>query len=360
MSGAADSQRVRPLVVRFGALGDMVILTVLIRHLHERFGEPVDILSSGGWTRPLLESQPGVGTLYLLKSRRWPYWFSREQQTMVAQLRARGPSATWLADYDNAKTRALLRRAGWASAHTCDSLGFSDLQGVHMCDLFLRFAYRNPGVLGGEDLKLIATDAYGQLQVSPGQRNDVQIWLAEKCISDRPLILVQPGNKRTMRRGSRQRSSNSKYWPEEHWATVLRGLRERHPDHSLLMLGVPAEADLNDEILQMARVSDAHNVASELPVPRLLALSARARGLISVDTGPAHVAAAVGCPVVTLFGKASPQQYAPRGPGVSVECVTGLEEGVQSMLGIQPSEVLAAWDRLIQGRPTDRLIDSRS
>jgi hypothetical protein len=41
----------RPLVVRFGALGDMVILTVLIRHLYARFGQPVDILASGAWTR---------------------------------------------------------------------------------------------------------------------------------------------------------------------------------------------------------------------------------------------------------------------------------------------------------------------
>ncbi|HTE42178.1 MAG TPA: glycosyltransferase family 9 protein [Steroidobacteraceae bacterium] len=357
MSSIAETHRVRPLVVRFGALGDMVILTVLIRHLHERFGEPVDILSSGGWTRPLLESQPGIGNLYLLKSRRWPYWFSREQQSMVTQLRARGPSATWLADYDNVKTRALLHRAGWTDAHACDSLGFSDLQGVHMCDLFLRFAYRNPGILGGEDLALTATDVYGQLHVSPGQRNDLQIWLAEKGLSDRPLILVQPGNKRTMRRGSRQRASNSKYWPEAHWAAVLRGLRERHPDHALLMLGVPAEADLNDEISKIAQVNDTYNVARELPVSRLLALSARARGMISVDTGPAHAAAAVGCPVVTLFGKALPQQYAPRGPGVPVECLTGVADGEQSILGIQPGAVLAAWDRLIQNRLTqDRLI----
>jgi heptosyltransferase-2/heptosyltransferase-3 len=350
MSDAYGMKPVRPLVVRFGALGDTVILTVLIRHLYERFGEPVDILSSGGWTRPLLESQPGIGNLYLLKSRRWPYWFSREQQSMVAALVARGASATWLADHDNTKTRSLLRRAGWTDQHSCDSLGFTDLPGGHMCDVFLRFAYRNPGLLGGGDLPLTATDSYGQLYVSPGQRNDVTLWLTEKSLADRPLILIQPGNKRTMRGGSRQRASNSKYWPEKHWAAVLRGLRERHRDHAMLMLGVPAEADLNDDIVALAGIDSAYNVARELPMPRLIALCARAQGMISVDTGPAHVAAAVGGAVVTLFGKASVEHYAPRGPGARVECLTGMEAGETSMLGIQPKEVLESWDRIIGNR----------
>ena len=54
----------RPLIVRFGAFGDMVILTVLIRALAQRFGQPVDIVSSGGWTLPLLSGQPGIGDIF--------------------------------------------------------------------------------------------------------------------------------------------------------------------------------------------------------------------------------------------------------------------------------------------------------
>ena len=329
--------------MRYGALGDMVILTVLIRHLHARFGQPVDILASGGWTRPLLEGQPGVGNLYVVASRKRPYWMSLGQQRLVRELRDRGPSATWLCDHENEKTRWLLARAGWQPEHFCEVRDTQGVQGPHMCDLFLRFAYRSPGAIG-VDSPVVATDTYGQLQVTAAQRADLVRWLTGRRWQTSSFILIQPGNKRTMRRGSRQRSSNSKYWPERNWARVLQGLRARHPDDILLLLGVPSEADLNDDILRLARVERAYNVARDLPVPRLMALAERAQGMISVDTGPAHVMAAVGCPVVTLFGKADPRMYAPRGPQSRVICLTGVSEGEQSMLGITPEEVLAAWN----------------
>lgn len=336
----------RPLLVRFGALGDMVLLTVAIRHLYRRFGQPVDILASGGWTRPLLQSQPGVGDLYVIGSRKNPYWFSAEQRQLVTALRTRGAGPTWLFDQHNDKTCDLLRRAGWRPEHWCHYEGLKDVPGPHFCDLWLRFAYRNPSVLGGDDLPLAANDAYAQLQVAAEQRAALDAWLQSRGLGGRPLILLQVGNKRTMRRGLRQRSSNSKYWPEERWAAVLRALRQRHPDHALLMLGVPQEAALNDEILQRAAVADAYNVAHELPIPRLLALSERATGLISVDTGPAHAAAAVGCPVIVLFGKSIPAMYAPRGPNPKVRWLAGEQDGEASMLGIEVEQVMAAWDSL--------------
>jgi ADP-heptose:LPS heptosyltransferase len=337
----------RPLVVRFGALGDMVILTVLIRHLHARFGQPVDILASGGWVRPLLQDQPGVGNIYVLRSRNTPYWLSSEQRAVVKQLRERGAGPTWLADHDNRKTISLLRRAGWTSDHWCEYFHL-DPPGPHFCDLFLRFAYRNPPMLGGMDLPLHVTDAYGQLLVTDAQRNELQPWLAAHDLVDRPLILIQVGNKRTMRRGLRKRASNTKYWPEENWATVLRGLRDQHPEHAIVLLGVPQEAALNDEIMQLAGVNNVHNVANDLPIPRLLALCERGVGMISVDTGPGHVAAAVGCPVVTLFGLAEPLMYAPRGYNTPCVCVTGLKDGQRQMLAITSDEVMQGWRSMLE------------
>jgi heptosyltransferase-2/heptosyltransferase-3 len=147
-----------------------------------------------------------------------------------------------------------------------------------------------------------------------------------------------------MHGGNRRRASNTKYWPEQCWAQVLRGLRALHPEHTILLLGVGPEAQINEEILALAKVSDAHNLAHVMTVPRLMALSASAVGMISVDTGPAHVAAALGCSVVALFDSPSKlAMYEPRGHGALVSCLVGGTDAAPSLLGIAPEAVLASW-----------------
>jgi len=343
----------RPLVVRFGALGDMVLLTTLIRHLHQRFNQPVDVVSSGPWTRPLLEDQPGVGQLFVVGSRNTPYLISREQQQLVKTLRQRGAGATWLCDYyHNDKIQGLLRRAGWTNDYWCEQFALADIRGPHFCDLWLRFAYRNPQVLGGNDLPSAATDAWPTLRLSDVNKAQGVSWLATHRLDNKPLILIQAGNKRTMRRfGSRQRNTNTKYWPEQNWAQVLRDLRLRHPQHAIVMLGVPSEAQLNADIMQHAMIDDIYNLAPEMTIPRLMLLCERAHGMITVDTGPAHVASSLGCKLVTLFGKASPETYAPRGENAVVKCLTGLHAGEVSMLGITPAAVISAWSEVQSMRP---------
>lgn len=342
----------RPLLVRFGALGDMVILTVAIQALWRRFGMPVDIVASGPWTEPLLAGQPGVGNIYLVGSRRRAYWLSPDQWQLVRQLRARGSGPTWMAETDADKAMWLLHRAGWRDAEVCHMAALPPPNAdEHYCERMQRFANLTPLSLAGNAARLDTLSApHCVLQVDDGQRAALTSWLSTKGLVNRPYILIQAGNKRTMRRGARQRASNTKYWPEENWAAVLRGLRERHPDHAVLLLGTPMEAALNQDILQLANINDAHNVANEVPIPRLMALADAAAGMISVDTGPAHVAAAVGCRVVTLFGAMNPAFYAPRGPGAPSRPVVGMVEGQRSMLGITVEDVLCAWQQVDRSR----------
>lgn len=334
----------RPLIVRFGALGDMVILTAAIRKLYQRFAMPVDVLASGKWSIPLLADQPEVADVYCIGSRRWPYWLSAEQQSLVRRLAKRGAGPTWIGESNDTKARALLQKAGWQSTDLCSVRELPPAEGErHYCEYMYRFAHLTPASLGGQPLSVEKySDAYCALQVTPAARAELDAWLNKRSVRA-PFILVQAGNKRTMRKGSRTRGSNTKYWPEENWAEVLRGLRQIHPQHALLLLGAPPEITLNDDILRLAAVTNAHNLADDLPLPRLKALAAAAYGMISVDTGPAHVAAAVGCKVVTLFGEMDPAAYTPRGTGVLGYPIVGYVNGRQSMLGISPSQVLASW-----------------
>ncbi len=341
----------RPLVVRCGAFGDMVLVTALIRELHARWARPVDVMTSGSWSVPLLEGQPGVGEIYSVRSRKTPYWLAPDQRALVRRLRQRGAGPTWFCDANDA-ARPLLTRAGIAGDDIVDVRDHPLMACEHATEQWRRFAEATPACWAKRTPPGQFTALSGcSLQVGAAAGADLDQWLRRRGVADAPLILIQAGNKRTMRRGFRRLAVNHKYWPNECWAEVIRLVRADRPRHAIVLLGTAPEWALNAQIAALAHVGGLHNVADDLPIPRLIALLARAQALISVDSGPAHAAAAVGCPVVVLFGKALPSLYRPWGSaGAPVRVLTGQSDGEASMLGIDSRAVIDAW-RLL-GEPT--------
>jgi ADP-heptose:LPS heptosyltransferase len=337
----------RPLAVRCGAFGDMVLLTALIRVLHAEFRAPVDVLTSGPWSEPLLRGQPGVGEIFSVRSRKTPYWLSTDQRRVVRQLRARGAGPTWFCDGDGA-ARPLLDRAAIPPEYIVDVKDHPLLPGEHATQQWRRLAQVMPGMplaTHADDISAVAPGCY--LEVTPARRAELRTWLEARGLAGQPLLLVQIGNKRTMRRGPRRLAVNNKYWPLERWAQVLQFLRRHHAGHAVLLLGTGPEFELNGELASLAGIFGLHNVADDLPIARLVALLEHADGLLTVDSGPAHAGAAVGCPQVVLFGKAQPSLYRPWGTaGADVQLLRGEINGEANMLGIDSDSVIAAWSKL--------------
>jgi heptosyltransferase-2/heptosyltransferase-3 len=331
--------------MRCGAFGDMVLLTALLRQLQARFGMPADLIASGAWSAPLLQGQPGVAEIFVLQSRRSPYWASPSQQRLVRWLRAREAGPTWFCDADVG--RDLLRRGGIPDDFVCEDQALPRLAGEHCVDRWIRFANQTPPAFA-ELLEpaheRIASNAV--LSIDAKARSALEPWLARRGISNRELILIQAGNKRTMRGWLRRRTSNTKYWPEERWAEVIRALRAARPDAAILLLGVPREFALNAQIMRRANVPGLHNVAHELPINILLPLLERASSLVAVDTGPAHAAAALKCPTIALFGTSDPLLYRPGGVTTPATALVGEIDGRPNILGIQAETVIAAWRKL--------------
>ena len=347
----------RPLVMRCGAFGDMVLLTALLRQLQLRFGAPADLIASGAWTVPLLAGQPGVGEIFILRSRRSPYWVSPSQQRLVRWLRAREAGPTWFCDADAG--RELLRRGGIADEFVCEARALPPLAGEHFVDRWIRFANQTPvafaQVLQPAPTRVASNAA---LSIDAKARTALETWLARRGLANRELILIQAGNKRTMRGWLRQRASNTKYWPLQRWATVIRALRAERPDAAILLLGVPWEAALNSQIERCANVPGVRNVARDLPIRILLPLLERAASLISVDTGPAHAAAALKCPTVALFGTSDPILYRPGGVTTPALALVGEINGERNILGIEPDAVIAAWRKLMAASAAPPLLVS--
>src|SRR5579872_2352266 len=116
----------------------MVLLTALIRVLHAEFGQPVDIVTSGPWSEPLLRGQPGVGEIFSVRSRKTLYWLSLDQRKVVRQLRARGIGPAWYCDGDEAAL-PLLERSGFPASSIVNVRDHALLPGEHATEQWRRF-----------------------------------------------------------------------------------------------------------------------------------------------------------------------------------------------------------------------------
>jgi ADP-heptose:LPS heptosyltransferase len=343
-----DAAGLPPLVMRFGAFGDMVLLTVLLRQLHARFGKPVDVISSGPWTRPLLEGQPAVGRLFVIRSRRAPYWLSTDQQRLVAWLRERGAGPTWFCDIRQGLD--LLHRGGIPADCICDSRAFAWQPAENFADRYIRLGNATPAAFAGRlppPHPGVARAA--EINVTAAARAEADEWLARRGLTGRPYIVVHPGSRHIARRWLRSRAGADKYWPEARWGQVIKTVRDLRRDHAIILSGTPAERTLNEDIRICAGLPDVHNVADDLPIRVLLPLLERAHSMISVDTGPAHAAAALGCPTVALFGTANAPLFRPGGATTPAIGLTGSVAGIQNILGITVESVIAAWLELVGG-----------
>jgi ADP-heptose:LPS heptosyltransferase len=142
----------------------------------------------------------------------------------------------------------------------------------------------------------------------------------------------------------------SKLWPAESFARVAVGLRARGLD--VLVSWGPGEEKLADRVVAASEGSARRAFPTTLL--EYVELARRARLVVAADTGPLHLACAIGTPVVGIFGPTDPARNGPWSPrDVTVRrrplCAPchrrrcPMHEGV--MQAIPPEEVLKAIDR---------------
>jgi len=126
-----------PLVCRFGALGDMILITPLLKLLFQRSGLTCDIVAIGAWNKPLFERMPYVRNVFCIDSRSTPYWFNRSQRELVKLLTAHRHQYVWVCE-TSARSYRLLARAGITRSNSANQLDLPVVQGEHYCEKWLR------------------------------------------------------------------------------------------------------------------------------------------------------------------------------------------------------------------------------
>ena len=141
----------------------------------------------------------------------------------------------------------------------------------------------------------------GMLEIPDAARARAARRLAA-CDGGGPLVGLNPGAGRAV-----------KEWPGERFAAAAARLAER-TEAAFVLLAPAAERPRAEAVVRAlppgVRVLD---LVGEAPLVDLAAILEHLALLIVGDTGPAHLAAAVGTPVVAIFGPSDPRRYAPRG-----------------------------------------------
>jgi heptosyltransferase I len=305
------------LIARLGAMGD--ILHALPAATAIRAALPdatLGWLVEDRWTELLTargpkpaphsrsRQQPVVNLIHTVDTRRWRQRIFRSRtlaEIRGALRRVREVHYDLVLDFQGAMKSALL--ASWSGAF--EIAGFADPR-----EAAARFFYsskfsrcgehvieQNHGLaaqavqpfLGGRELKLVAPS----LPCDPAAEAWAQSEIASLGIAS--FALLNPGA-----------GWGGKQWPPERFGAVAQALAE----HNLksLVNAPPGEEALAADVVE---AGGGHAFAISCSIGQLIALTRRARLFVGGDTGPMHLAAALGVPTVALFGPTDPARTGP-------------------------------------------------
>jgi len=151
----------------------------------------------------------------------------------------------------------------------------------------------------------------------------------------------------------------NKRWPPDRLAALARTLRDRQQLASVVVWG-PGERGLAEQVV--AGGNGAAILSPPTTIADIVALARGAALMVSGDTGPTHIAAAVGTPLVGIYGPTRPERNGPWLPddetvsrAAICEChhLRECRRGRMCLLDIEVGEVLAAAERRLAaaGRP---------
>lgn len=346
----------RLLVVRLGAMGDILHALPAVTALRQAHPDwVIDWVVEPRW-RALLAvegttvrgpAQPVVDHLHFASTRDWrKVPFSRQTLSEIRSLRA----ALRAGEYDAViDLQGAIRSAVVARLAGCQRLVgeaepreraarwlFTErvaTHGLHVIEQDVELA----SVIAGAPLTSVAP----WLPVDPA----AEAWADEILprAARQPAVLVNPGA-----------GWGAKRWPVERYAAVAQGLIERG-------LRILVNAGPGEEPLAEVIASKTGGAATPLAcsLAQLIALTRRVSLAVAGDTGPLHLACALGRPVVGIYGPTDPSRNGPFGTRFKVlrspesrRDHTRHENPEAGLLTIQPGDVLRAADALLYPETT--------
>lgn len=317
----------RILIVRLGALGDVARVLPMLNGLRIAFPKAEIDWIVQSKAADLLRGHAQIDQLHVVPFRRWSELLSPAPWRLASVLRGRrydlvldfqgmAKGAVWAVA---AGGRAV--RVGWGPGHVRN---------------FSWLAYHGLRYPSGKQVNrhlrhraivdwLGVPDVPGTYTFEDGDKTIVDRFLATLADRPRPWILAYPGSSVV---GAHKR------WAPGQLIAALREVR-RATGGTILVGWGPAEED------DARRVSE--NLADAVTIPpttigELAYLLSRCDLFIGMDTGPMHISALVGTPVVAVFGRSSAEVHGPADhlPGRAVAGVDARHWPRRKRAGLEP------------------------
>jgi ADP-heptose:LPS heptosyltransferase len=288
------------LVIRRRYVGDIVLLESTFRLLRRHWPAARIVACVDPAYRELLKLHPAIDASLPLPTR-WHAWprfllrLRRERFTHVLDFDNRARTALITA-LSGAGIRATMRHGEQphhAKCYTHRHLVEGDyLAERHITDLYHRLL---------RSLGIPIKDEPGFLVPLPHEVAELaQLPEIASLPADRPRLLVHPGSR-----------SPHRIWPAESFAAVCDAVQSEQLASVLFVAG-PAEQKIIDAITEKMQ-TPAVMLRRPLSLTQLAALFANVDRLLCHDSGPMHLAAAVGTPVIALYGSQTITNWRPLG-----------------------------------------------
>jgi lipopolysaccharide heptosyltransferase II len=295
------------LLIRLRSIGDTVLMTPCVTALKAWRPELQISVLSEATAAPLLEDHPQVDEVIVLE--REGRWLSDgvSRWRVAQRLRERafdaafnlhgGTTATMLAALSRAPERIGYRGYRYSWLHTRRA---PDPQQIWQ-KAAIHSAEQQLGLLKWCGVP-IASPPPSSLRANEQAVASVHRRLRQMGLRG-PFAVIHPAA-----------THETKRWSASRFARVVQYLAAKHELPSIV-IAAPHEGHITDAVKGFAGIA-AHPV-TDLTLKEVIALLRQAALFVGNDSGPAHIAAAVGCPTVVIFGASDPTVWRPWGAAPS-------------------------------------------
>ncbi|MCK9364722.1 MAG: lipopolysaccharide heptosyltransferase II [Syntrophales bacterium] len=286
------------LFIRTDRIGDMVLSTPAFAALKKALPQAELTVLASPANAAILQHNPTVDSVQIYDR----HWGILKKIRFLKQLRIRrfdlaiDPGAdyemhtAWLAFLSGAAHR--LGYAAYGREVLFNVPPPKSIPGGHFVDIMLALL---------SAIGIPAAERKPKIYISAAEQRWAITWLEEKGLGGRKIIGIHPGAHYPTQR-----------WPAEYYAELIKLIR-REPSAAIIVFGSPADRPIIKEILSDS--TEEVVVAIQDDLRKLSALLACCRMVVCNNSGPLHIAVALGIPTISFIGPTIRDLWMPIGEG---------------------------------------------